>query len=103
MTLPVPPPGAGADVYGVNRPSLADARTALNAVYGERAAAALWPVLLERARLTGAETGSPALERLMEAMSGHHPVTALCARSLTIRLYSYQRLSAIDETDRSAE
>ncbi|GIH99866.1 hypothetical protein [Planobispora takensis] len=94
MTAPLPPPGSGADIYGLAAPTLADARTALVAVYGEPDARRIWIELLDRAQMTGAETGEAALERFIQVMRDHHPVTALCGRSLNIRLHSYRRLAA---------
>ncbi|GAA3293337.1 hypothetical protein Dvina_20210 [Dactylosporangium vinaceum] len=92
-------PGTGA--YGLAEPTLADARAALAAVFGSEDGNAKWQHLLHGAGLTGAETDSAALSRLIAAMRGADPVTALCGQSLAIRLDSYTRLSATHDLLRS--
>ncbi|WP_433219370.1 hypothetical protein ACQP00_15035 [Dactylosporangium sp. CS-047395] len=87
------PPGP----YGLSAPSLADARTALDTVFGERADA-IW------SRVTGRAGGEPTLPAVIAAMREEpDPVVGLCAQSLDIRLSTYEYLSAADHTIRSVQ
>ncbi|WP_067501081.1 hypothetical protein [Actinoplanes sp. TFC3] len=81
------------DAYHMSRPDLAEAKAAVEKLYGHRARD-VWPGLLNRAGLSGHETDPAAIERLTEAMLGADPVLALCGRSLVIRLKSYEYLRA---------
>ena len=85
---------AATGAYGLHAPTLDDARAALARVHGA-ATAEVWGAVLRDAGLTGSEAGPDAFARLIAAMvrSGS-PVTALCARSLQIRLTSYELLKS---------
>jgi hypothetical protein len=79
--------------YGLIRPTVADALVAVHRVHGP-AAAAVWQRLLTVAGLRGDETDDRALRRLIEAMTCLDPLCRVCARSLTVRLTSYDALAA---------
>lgn len=87
--------------YGLMEPSLPEAYAALRAVFGAPAADDKWRDLLAAAGLDGSETTADALARIVDAMRSADPVTALCARALTIRAESYARLAANHDTLRS--
>jgi hypothetical protein len=81
--------------YGLRRPDLAEARQALERVYGDQTAG-VWQRLLDAARLSGTETDRAALDRLLKAMVDTDPVLALCARSVQIRATAYDHLTEVD-------
>ncbi|WP_433060650.1 hypothetical protein [Dactylosporangium sp. CS-033363] len=83
--------------YGLRAPSLADARTALDNVFGERSEA-IWRRVTDRA---GGEPTLPAVIAAMREESD--PVVGLCAQSLDIRLSTFEYLSAADHTIRSVQ
>ncbi|WP_432570977.1 hypothetical protein [Kineococcus sp. SYSU DK005] len=90
---PGPAPAGGSGAYGLQLPTVQDARSSVERVHGARAAE-VWTRLLADAGLHGREHDRGSLERLLQAMTGSgEPVTALCARALRIRLTSYDRLS----------
>lgn len=91
-----------ADAYGLHRPTMADAREAMQRVHGESGRSA-WERLLQVAGMSGTETGDDALRRLLTAMAGLDPVSRLCAQALTIRLSSHTHLSAAHTMTRSSE
>lgn len=88
--------------YRLQRPDLAEARTALRQLYGHRTDE-LWRTLLVRAGLSGHETDDASLTRLLTAMTDTDPVMALCARSLTIRVNAHAHLTAAHSLIRDAE
>jgi len=81
--------------YGLKRPSLADARSAIERIFRD-AAAPVWDRLLAAAGLTGTdEADSTSLPRLVGTMEGSDDaVIRLCAQSLAIRHHSFQHLAA---------
>jgi HEAT repeat protein len=92
IDLPHPPPGASSGPYGLPRPDLDEAHQALAEVYAE-ITDRIWVQLLETADLTGRETDPEALDRVIEAMKDCDPITALCARSLAIRVASFDAIT----------
>ncbi|GGM25829.1 hypothetical protein ACFFX1_16960 [Dactylosporangium sucinum] len=88
--------------YEMSRPDLAEARESLRRLYGA-GTDRLWADLLRAAQLTGRETDPAALERLITAMLGADPVTALCGRSLAIRATTFVRLSSVHDLIRERE
>ncbi|MFG1924256.1 hypothetical protein [Cryptosporangium sp. NPDC048952] len=88
-------------VDGVARPDLAEARRAVERIYGPQASG-IWSDLLSTARLDGSETGPGAIEQLLDAMRSAAPVTALCGEALAIRVASHDRLSQAYELMRSS-
>ncbi|MFI5497187.1 hypothetical protein [Actinoplanes sp. NPDC051859] len=91
-----------AQAYRLQRPDIAEARTALRQLYGHRTDD-LWRTLLTRAGLSGYETDEASLTRLLTAMTDTDPVMALCARSLTIRMNAHTHLTAAHTLIRDAE
>ncbi|WP_157018177.1 hypothetical protein [Cryptosporangium arvum] len=77
----------------MTRPDLAEARRAVERIYGPQASR-IWAELLSAARLSGTETEPGAIERLLDVMRSAAPVTALCGEALAIRLASYDRLAS---------
>ena len=91
---PAPAPAPATGAYGLALPTLDDARTSVVRVHGT-AGADVWQDLLRTAGLTGSEQDRGALERLLAAMAAApDQVTSLCARSIRIRLTTYDRLNA---------
>ena len=93
---------ATTEAYRLRQPGLSDARAALQRLYAHQNDT-IWPALLSRAGLTGAETDDASLQRLLSAMAHTDPVMALCARSLTIRAIAYTHLAAAHTLIRDAE
>ena len=91
-----------AAAYRLRKPDLGEARAALQRLYAHQIDT-IWPALLARAGLTGAETDDTSLQRLLIAMTQTDPVMALCARSLTIRATAYTHLAAAHTLIRDAE
>ncbi|GAA3630896.1 hypothetical protein GCM10022223_55990 [Kineosporia mesophila] len=87
--------------YGLALPDLAEVRAALSNVYGDKADD-LWADLLRRCGLRGHETSRDALQKLLQTMKSQDPVMALCARALSIRLDTYDHLTAAYHIVRSA-
>ena len=83
----------GTGPYNLSRPTLDDARSALQRIFGSGADDQL-RALLSRAGLTGHESDPASFDRLVEAMTAADPLTHLCARSLKIRAAAYTHLSA---------
>ncbi|MET0425073.1 MAG: hypothetical protein ABW046_14405 [Actinoplanes sp.] len=75
-------------------PTLDEARIALTRIYGPHTEA-LWRTLLHHANLTGQETDSWAIDRLLSVMHVAEPMARLCARGLEVRVNTYRaRLAA---------
>ncbi|GAA3385343.1 hypothetical protein [Cryptosporangium minutisporangium] len=87
-------------VAGLTRPDVAEARRAVDRIYGSQAAG-IWAELLVAAGLDGTETDPAAIDRLLDAMRSAAPVTALCGEALAIRVVSYDRLAQAHELERS--
>jgi len=98
--MPITPENSTASPYGLNRPTMADAREAMHRVHGHTGRSS-WERLLHAAGLSGTETGDDALDRLLTAMAGLDPVSRLCAQALRIRLSSHLHLSAAHAMTRS--
>jgi len=84
------------DPYHMRRPDLAEARAAIEKLYGP-GADERWQKLLVKAGLSGRETDPDAVRRIAEAMQATDPVTALSGRSLLIRVNTYEYLLAASE------
>jgi hypothetical protein len=95
------PSDPGADVYGLHRPTMSDARDAMHRVHAHTGRSQ-WAGLLKAAGLTGNETDEPALLRLIEVMAGLDPVSRLCAHALRIRLATHTHLTAAHAMTRSS-
>ena len=80
-------------LYGLARPTIADALVMVHRAHGPNAAT-VWQQLLAAAGLAGHETDDTALQKMIEAMARLDPVTQISARSLRIRLTTYQHLAA---------
>ena len=100
FTITQPPP-TGA-IYGLPRPDLTEAAEAVRRVCGHDTDG-VWQQLLQSAGLTGRENDPASMNRLLTAMRAGNPVLAMCAQALTIRLETYDRLSAAHDMIRSAE
>jgi hypothetical protein len=84
--------------YGLQRPDLAEARAAIERVYGA-AAATVWADVVRRAGLDGTTRGDDDLERVIDAMRrSDDPVIHLCAQALSIRHASYRHLASTHDT-----
>ncbi|GAA2532089.1 hypothetical protein [Winogradskya humida] len=81
------------DPYHMRRPDLAEAKAALEKLYGHTAAE-IWQRLLTQSGLTGKETDPDAVRRLADTMVASDPVLALSGRALMIRVKSYEYLQA---------
>jgi hypothetical protein len=79
--------------YKLERPTLDEAHTALQRLYGPHTAD-VWHTLLHKASLTGRETETWAFDRLVSTMAAADPVTQICAQALAIRSRTYARLRA---------
>ena len=77
--------------HELQQPTLATARAALEGFFGPHTDD-LWRTLLFDSGLTGEETDSRALRRLISTMQVAHPIARLCARSLAVRVAVYDRL-----------
>ena len=82
----------GSPPAGLLRPDLAEARRALERIYGTQAQT-VWADLLAGAELDGGETEPDAIERLVDVMRSAAPVTALCGEALAIRVAAHDRLA----------
>jgi putative intracellular protease/amidase len=86
------------NAYGLEQPTLADARNAVYRVFPGAQGDDRWPALLATAGLAGNETDLEAVQRLVRAMTAsRQAVIALCARSLNVRVAAYRHLSATHE------
>lgn len=92
IALPHPPPGGSTGPYGLPRPDLDEAHLALAEVYAE-ITDRVWHQLLRSAGLSGRETDPESLDRLIDAMKDCDPITALCGRSLAIRVASFDAIA----------
>jgi hypothetical protein len=92
---PAPAPAGRADTgpYGLEQPTLADARAALGRLYGPHTGD-VWHSLLARTGLSGTETDLVSFDRLVNSMNTAEPITRLCGRSLGIRAAAHRRLAA---------
>jgi hypothetical protein len=79
--------------YGLTRPTVADVLVAVHRAHGP-GATTVWTTMLARAGLAGHETDDDALRRLLDALAGLDPVSRISARSLRIRLNTYDNLTA---------
>ena len=78
--------------YRLIRPTVADVLVAVYRAHGPNAAS-VWTQLLVAAGLAGHETDDRALNRLLDAMTTQDPVSAISARSLRIRLKTFDNLA----------
>jgi len=95
MSVPAVTPLSGQEAtgpYRLARPTLQDAYAALRGLYGPHTDDA-WQTLLFSAGLTGQETAPSALDRIVVAMQGAHPLIQLCGRSLRVRVAAYESLA----------
>ncbi|WP_433825479.1 hypothetical protein ACQP2E_25600 [Actinoplanes sp. CA-015351] len=83
-----------AEVYGLARPTVEDARDAVLRVHR-------WdgPVIWEQ--LVRAAGSGSSLDRLLPVMAAADPITRLCALAVQIRLTAYTELAAAQTTVRS--
>ena len=79
--------------YALIRPTVGDVLVAVHRAHGPNAAT-VWAKMLKLSGLAGHETDDNALHRLLEAMAGLDPVSRICARSMRVRLSTYERLAA---------
>jgi hypothetical protein len=87
--------------YGLSRPTVDDARTAVHRVFRERGAST-WSRVLADARVSPNAADDESFDRLLDAMlAASDPVLGLCAQSLVIRRESFDRLSAANKIVRS--
>jgi HEAT repeat protein len=101
IDLPHPPPGGSTGPYGLARPDLDEAHMALAEIYAE-VTDQLWAKLLREANLDGRETDPEALDKILEIMKDSDPITALCGRSLAIRVASFDAIATDRELIGSA-
>lgn len=73
----------------VDPPTLADARTALERIYGPHTEN-VWLTLLHHANLSGSETDTWAIDRLLSVMIVGDPMARLCARGLEVRVATHR-------------
>jgi hypothetical protein len=92
INLPHPPPGGSTGPYGLARPDLDEAHMALAEIYAE-VTDQLWHQLLQKAGLTGREIDPDSLDLVLEEMKNGDPITALCGRSLAIRVASFDAIA----------
>ncbi|MFI7601670.1 hypothetical protein [Actinoplanes sp. NPDC049681] len=82
-------------VYGLRRPTLADARESLRR--GVADPAAVWQELLTETGLTGEETDAGSVASMARAMMNSGGIVGLCGNALSIRITAYTALSAVGE------
>jgi hypothetical protein len=82
----------------LDKPTLEDARLALQRLYGPHLGD-VWVSLLRSAGLTGAETDLVSFDRLVNTMNGGDPITRICGRGLQLRSAAFARLSAAVSTE----
>jgi hypothetical protein len=95
MSIPVVISLSGQETTGpycLTRPTLHEAHSALRSLYGPHTDD-LWQTLLFSAGLTGEETASSALDRLLVAMQAAPPLVQLCGRGLRVRVAAYESLA----------
>ncbi|WP_035858756.1 hypothetical protein [Cryptosporangium arvum] len=92
IDLPHPPPGASSGPYGLPRPDLDEAHLALAEIYAE-ITDRIWTQILNETGLSGRETDPDALDRVIDAMKSSDPITALCGRSLEIRVAAFDAIA----------
>ncbi|GAA0237595.1 hypothetical protein [Cryptosporangium japonicum] len=92
IDLPHPPPGASSGPYGLPRPDLDEAHQALAEIYAE-ITDRIWTQILHQTGLSGRETDPDALDRVIDAMKSSDPITALCGRSLEIRVAAFDAIA----------
>ena len=85
-----------ADPYHMTRPNLAEAKAAIEQLYGSRAAER-WSKLLAEAGLRGNETDPSAVRRMAETMMASDGAMALSGRSLMIHVNTYEYLLTASE------
>ncbi|GAA0588032.1 hypothetical protein GCM10010172_86330 [Paractinoplanes ferrugineus] len=83
------------------RPSLDDARAAVHSLYGPHTGD-IWQNLLFTAGLTGNETSSAAMDRMVAVMQAAEPLVQLCARGLQVRVSAYRSLAAKAQDQRES-
>jgi hypothetical protein len=93
--------GTAAASRQLEKPTLADARTALERLYGPHLND-IWASLLLRAGLTGEENDLNSFHRLVTCMCAGEPITRICGRSLEIRAATYHRLTTASAAGRTA-
>ena len=81
--------------YGLIRPTMADALVAVHRAHGPNAVA-VWAQLLRQTQLAGHETDDPAFLRMLGAMAEADPLTRIAARSLQVRLRTFNSLAPAD-------
>lgn len=86
------PARTDAKAYGLSRPTVVDARAALERVYGPMADTC-WTTLASRAQTS--KDRAVTVEGVVDAMLAHEDgVVRLCGQALKIRLRSFTHLSA---------
>lgn len=91
------PPGGPARLpgYDLQEPREADARAALERVFGPDRADERWQqACREAGLLAGHVATTPQLQRAVAALAGQGGTTAVVARSMEIRMRTFARLSA---------
>ncbi|MFC7528181.1 hypothetical protein [Actinoplanes sp. GCM10030250] len=78
-----------AALYGLSRPTVDDARTAIHRIHGEAG-----PQVWEQLEQSAGPAQGYALERLLTVMATADPTTRLCALALQIRLSAHTYLCA---------
>ena len=84
---------SGTGPYELDQPTLTEARTALERLYGPHTGD-IWQSLLARTGLRGDETDPDSFDRRVNCMNAGEPITRLCGRSLGIRAAAHRRLTA---------
>lgn len=95
MLSPPHPPPAPLPGYNLTPPGEADAVAALQRVYGEEKGAEQWAAACKLAKvLPGWVRGRDTLDRVLAALAAQGGPQSVVARSMEIRLRTYDRLSA---------
>lgn len=91
-----PPPAPGIPGYdGFRAPTEADARAALQRVFGAERAAERWTQACRDAGLAvGRVDGAPSLARAVQALAAQGGPSTAIARSIEIRMRTHTRLAA---------
>ncbi|OJF12008.1 hypothetical protein [Couchioplanes caeruleus] len=82
-------------VYGLRRPTLADARESLRASVDNPDA--VWSELLAQTGLAGSETTTAALSAMAQAMLVRGGGVGMCGNALHIRITAYTALGAVED------
>ena len=99
MTITDAPNPGRISAYNCSAPTEADALAALGRVFGAQRGSEIWARACRASGLAPGAVGNPALmERCAQTLANEGGAAATVARSVTIRLRTYNRLAARSPT-----